>query len=110
MKKIKQFIFYGVNNSNNNPKSINDWTSNLFKKYGAVSHLGIQGAPGVLFCLNGSSDSDAISIGGTGVYELDLEGIGYISSLRFLENELINNYPNDSVGKRLIVDIVYEGA
>ena len=109
MKKIKQFIFYGDKNSNSHPSSINDWTGNLLKKYGAVSHLGIQGDPGVLFCLNGASDNNAISIGGTGVYEINLDGVGYISSLRFLEKPLKDCYPEDNFTRRLIVDIVYEG-
>lgn len=111
MKKIKQFVFYGPGHSKNIPANDEDWKYNLFKNYGLVSHLGIQGASGVLFCLNHSSNEDAISIGGTGVYEIDLTGVGHISGLRFLWDNLIIYYPKNSSDntKKLIVDIVYEG-
>lgn len=109
MKSIKQFIFYGKDDNRNFPKDFDDWKYDLFKKYGAVSHLGIQGEPGVLFCLNGAPDDEAISIGGTGVYEIDLNGVGYISHLRFLEDNLQNHYPTNLTSpRRLIVDIVHE--
>lgn len=112
MKRIKQFVFYGLNDTRNSPKDMDDWKYDLLKKCGPVSHLGIQGSPGVLFCLNGSTNDDAISIGTTGVYEIDLTGVGYISNLRFIEDTLIENYPNDVLTsqRRLIVDVVYEGA
>lgn len=110
MKRIKQFVFYGENDSRNIPNNT-DWKYNLFKDYGLVSHLGIQGAPDTLFCLNHSGDKDAISIGGTGVYELNLEGVGYISGLRFVWDKLTENYPATKIDdkSKLIVDIVYEG-
>lgn len=113
MKQIKQFVYYGLNNSNNTPQGSefdNPWIYNLFSKYRQISHLGIQGAPGVQFCLNGSKDEDAITIGNTGVYEIDLGGVGYISSLRFLESKLNEFYPEkSSEERRLIVDFIYEG-
>lgn len=119
MKKIKQFIFCGPGHKNNSPKDvdpnnknyINPWKSNLFVNYDSVSHLGIQGVPNTLFCLNESGDENAISIGGTGIYEINLEGIGYISSIRFLWDKLIKNYPETDLNdpRKLIVDIVYEG-
>jgi hypothetical protein len=41
--------------------------------------LGIQGPDGLKFYLN--SSSSPIAIGETGIYELDLEGIGRISAI-----------------------------
>ena len=112
MKKIKQLIYYGPNTDLNYPVITgrnNPWTSNLFTQHKQISHLGIQGEPGVKFCLNGSENFDAITIGATGVYELDLGEIGYITELRFLDTSLNYYYPTIDYGKRLIVDFVYEG-
>lgn len=113
MKKLKQFVYYGPGYVNNNPidtEKVNPWTTNLFSRRAQVSHLGIQGEPGLRFCLNGSKESDAITISNTGVYEIDLNGIGCITELRFLN--LDRYYPRDSINeeKKLIVDFVYEGA
>ena len=108
MKKIKQFVFYGDGNNNNEPKSINAWTGNLLAGYSLVSHLGIQGAPGTGFYLN--NGGDLITIGSTGVYELDLTGIGHLTSLYFNKSILVEKYNNHiNPNHRLIVDIVYEG-
>lgn len=112
MKKIKQFIYCGPKNDYNYPQDSdtdNPWTQNLFTKHRQISHLGIQGEPGVKFCLNGSEDFDAISIGATGIYEINLGGIGYITELRFLPESLERYYKTAQNGKRLIVDFVYEG-
>ena len=118
MKKIKQFVFCGPGHANNYPKDVNPdiknytnpWTTNLFANYGLVSHLGIQGAPDTSFCLNDSVSDHAITIGSTGIYEIDLEGVGYITSLRFIQDKLLANYPETDLDnpRKLIVDIVYE--
>ena len=105
MKKIAQFVFYGEDNNSNFPEDFDLWKYNLLSNYGSVSHLGIQGEPGTIFYLNNSSKNE-ISIGATGVYELDLEGLGYITALNFDSNILKTKYINN--GNRLIVDIVYE--
>lgn len=108
MKKMAQFVFYGENNENNFPQNLNRWLDNLFADYGYVSHLGIQGQPNIIFYLN--RDGGPITIGGTGIYELNLEGLGYISSLRFDRQKLLEVYNNHvNPQHRLIVDIVYEG-
>ena len=82
---------------------------NILAKYGSVSHLGIQGEPGLIFYLN--QGDNPITIGETGIYELNLEGIGRIHSLRFNEAMLTDIYKKEkNPFHRLIVDIVYEGA
>lgn len=111
MKRMMQFRYHGPGNSNNYPSGSlaeRDWANNLFYNYGAVSHLGIQGEPGVVFYLNGGNDP--ITIGNTGIYEIDLEGVGRITSLRFDSKVLNETYNNSaSINHRLIVDIVYDG-
>ena len=111
MKKIKQFIYYGSGSSFNHPQDseINPWVINLFTSYKQITHLGIQGEPGVKFCLNNSTNENAISLGATGIYEINLEGMGYITSLRFLPESLEEYYKTEDTGHRLIVDFVYEG-
>jgi hypothetical protein len=48
--------------------------------------LGIQAMPGTLFYLNNSKH--AISVGTTGIYELNLEGLGQIFSIQFNRDSL----------------------
>jgi hypothetical protein len=47
-----------------------------------VTQLGIQASPGTIFTLNNGTD---IQIGKTGIYELDLEGLTYLTNLVFTE-------------------------
>ena len=112
MKHMMQFRFYGKDSEKNYPltASFDDWRFNLFSKYSNnISHLGIQGEPGLIFYLNGGQS--AITIGDTGIYELDLEGIGRISSLRFDGEQLTALYPTPATSSthRILVDIVYDG-
>ena len=71
---------------------------NVLKDYAPVIKIGIQAPKDTVFQLNEGSD---IEMGKYGIYELDLEGLGYIDSLVFKgENK-------DDI---IIVDIVYEGS
>lgn len=108
MKYLKQFVFYGEDNNKNFPNNLTAWTHNLLSAYAQVSHLGIQGIPGTTFYLN--QNGDPITIGITGVYEIDLQGVGFINKLSFDRSILLRNYNNNpNPDHRLIVDIVYEG-
>lgn len=117
IKKIAQFRYYGENDARNYPNSeiiLNfDLSTRLTKgtllrDYGLVSHIGIQGIPGTLFYLNGTEHP--IRIGDTGIYELDLEGRGQISSIQMPASslDLYGKGNNDDIN--LYIDIVYEGA
>lgn len=91
------------------PTDLDAWKYNLLREYGPVSHLGIQGEPGVIFYLNNSEDP--IAIGSTGIYELNLEGIGHLTALKFDMDVLKDKYDSKkSLVNRIIVDIIYEGA
>jgi hypothetical protein len=72
----------------------------------SITQLGIQTLPGTKFYLN--NEKKPIIIGATGIYELDLNGQGYIYSIRFDKNTLETYYTEDSA-TRLLIDIVYEG-
>lgn len=113
MKKIKQFVFYGKHvretlKEQCLPEDLNFWKYNLLDECGPISHLGIQGQPGVTFYLN--NGVDPITIGATGIYEMNLEGIGHIFALRFDMDILSQKYDTAlSKKERLLVDVVYEG-
>lgn len=112
MKRIAQFRFHYTGSSANYPYGLTaeDWSGNLLQNCGLVSHLGIQGEPGVVFYLN--DGDNPIVLGSTGIYELNLEGIGRIASLRFDKDSLEQYYTkevNDDA-HRLLVDIIYDGA
>ena len=70
---------------------------NVLKDYAPVIKIGIQAPEDTAFQLNNGSD---IKMGKYGVYELDLEGLGYIESLVF----------KGEIKDDIIVDIVYEGS
>lgn len=106
MKKIMQFRFVENEHSLNSPLTLtrDDLTSgSLLYKYGPVSQLGIQAPTGFKFYLN--DGVSPIRIGETGIYELDLEGIGRIYKLKITSDEL----EKLSAGNYLVIDIVYEG-
>lgn len=65
---------------------------------------------GVVFYLN--DGDNPIVLGNTGIYEINLEGIGRISSLRF-DEEKLKEYYNEKLANaehRVLVDIIYDGA
>ena len=108
-KHIMQFRYYNDEQGNNNqPEDLNAESLNkgtIFAKYLPFTQLGIQALPGTRFFLNDNIEGPVI-IGSTGIYELELEGISKINSLRFDPKslELIANNPNAF----LIVDVIYE--
>jgi hypothetical protein len=114
MKKIMQFRFEGFGANTKNYPAFSDYPAmltngNIFRNYGIVSQLGIQGPIGLRFSLNGSKHP--ITIGETGIYELDLENVGRITSIQFNQDDISTFYPKDKESKaeRLLIDIVYEG-
>lgn len=111
MKQIKQFRYYGQESKNNYPTLSNFYGTltkgNLFASHGGITHLGIQGLPGTKFYLNNSTFP--IEIGFTGIYELDLEGVGNIFAIKF-DGTTLDKYDNPANSNaRLLIDIVFEG-
>ena len=111
-KHIMQFRYYGDGQSNNQPISQEDpnlrdslQKGTVFAKYLPFTQLGIQSLPGTRFYLNDNIEGPVI-LGSTGIYELELEGISKISSLKFDSRslDLINKNPNGY----LIIDVIYE--
>ena len=90
-KQVKQFRYYGDNDARNYPGT-GDVSKNpmrratlksgsVFSEYMPIVQLGIQSYPGIKFYVNNSSNP--IIIGQTGIYELNVEGLSEITSLRF---------------------------
>ena len=110
-KVIKQYRYYGENNSKNQPlneislKTLESGSVFFSEEgLGSITQLGIQSLPGTMFYLNNAKNPTII--GGTGIYELDLEGISYITSIKFDKASM--NLINQNTNAYLIVDILYE--
>ena len=110
---IKQFRYYGKNSTLNTNLDIANKLNKeslanggFINNYTPVVKLGIQTIPGVRFYLNGSDE--AIIIGNSGLFELDLEDRIQITGLRFSPKsiDLIDSLA--TANGRLIIDIVYE--
>lgn len=116
-KYIRQLRYYGEDDSRNYPQndpiygniSLNQLiNAQFFAKYMPISQIGIQTMPGVKFYINDDiKATNGIIIGYTGTYELNLEGIAEINSLRFDQSSIdnIKNIPD----AYLIIDMVCEG-
>lgn len=107
-KHIMQFRYYKDSHINNQPVELNADAlvyGTVFEKYLPFTQLGIQALPGTRFYLNDNIEGPVI-IGSTGIYELELEGISKISSLKFDSKslKLIADNPNAF----LIIDVIYE--
>lgn len=80
-------------------------TGNVFANY-PIIQLGIQGPPNTKFYINGSENP--IILGKTGIYELDLQGLGTISSINF-DRESLEAIDYAQNFKSIMIDIAYEG-
>lgn len=93
---IKQYVF----SSKNIPPSGNILESDK------VIRLGIQTMPGVKFLINSDDKESAkIQIGRTGIYQIDLSSLGYITSL-IIDSDSINTVKENYC----YIDIIYEKA
>lgn len=109
MKQIKQFKYYNSLSSKNYPALSNYYgtlcNGNLFAAHSGISHIGIQAIPGTKFYLNDSIYP--ITVGFTGIYELELAGLSRIYSIRFDKNSLAEYENNEN--NCILIDIMYEG-
>lgn len=114
-KQVKQFRYYKDNDPKNYPQNLskndlsgisyrNLLSGSLFMQYTPIIQLGIQTYPGVKFYLN--NGETPVVVGYTGIYELNVEGVADISSLKFDATSLNQISKND--GAYLIIDIIYE--
>lgn len=107
MTQIRQFRFYGDESKKNYPTNLtqNELSlGNIFRTLGSVTHLGIQAKPGTIFYLNGGSHP--LTIGSTGIYELNLSGLTVLTSITF-DAKSLKDFSDSNNG--LIIDVVYNG-
>lgn len=105
-KKIGQVRFYKEKDPRNQPRNItmtNLASGSIFSENYPILQLGIQTLPGVKFHLN--YGVYPITVGATGIYDLNLDGITEITHLSFDPSSIsmINNNPDSS----LIIDFIY---
>lgn len=107
-KQVRQVRFYGATQLNKNyPSGVSHATlasGSAFQYYMPAIQLGIQALPGTKFYLNNSNNP--IIIGYTGIYELDLNGLSEITSLKIDAQSL--NMISKNANAYLIVDLIYE--
>lgn len=110
MVKVIQYRYYGDRNSKNYlPSTITKkedlGSQNLFQDLkGEVIKLGIQAPPETRFYLNcESSSGHVLTVGYTGIYELDVEGLTTLTYLLFDPNSI-----EVAAGNGLIIDIIYK--
>jgi hypothetical protein len=77
----------------------------IFSDYMPAVQIGIQTIPGVKFNLNNSYSP--ITIGLTGIYELNVDNFTEITSIQF-EKESLDMIDNEEE-TYLFIDIIYEG-
>lgn len=107
-KIVKQFRFYGQESSSNTSEASGFVTGRVFFRdsniNGSIIQLGVQTLPGTKFYINDSAD--AIVVGSTGIYELDIQGLSDITSLNFDSGSM--KVISETNGAYLIVDAIYE--
>lgn len=105
-KQIYQYRYYPKLDTRNQPEDLNEINlvnGTIFADKMPIIQLGIQTLPGVQFYLNGSTNP--ITIGTTGIYELDMSTEAIITSLRF-DYESIQLIKGSQTAY-LIIDIVW---
>lgn len=120
-KFIRQIRYYGPGDNRNQPQGLtqSELTSgSIFNTTPTILQLGVQSFPGMKFFVNGADGP--VIIGSTGIYELNVDGISQINSIRFDTTEISRignpkvNDNNQNVAKRqtnglyLIIDYIYE--
>lgn len=79
-------------------------TGAAFADYMPTTHLAIQAPSGTVFYLNDNTND--IMVGPNGVFEIDVEGLTEITSLRFNNASMTKIDANPAT--YIIVDLVYE--
>lgn len=115
-RRIQQFRYYGDGSAKNYPEGLSYTdlrTGRIFTNYLPFAQLGIQAAPGTKFYLN--KGENPLTIGYTGLYEIEYEEIIKIYSLSFdagslEEIDTANKELEDNRTYGIVIDVVYEGA
>lgn len=102
-KKVSQVRYFGPNakNGQNNVDATALVNGSAFSY--PIVQLGVQALPGTRLLINNSETP--LTIGATGIYELDIDGLATITSLMFAANSIPTASNPDAY---IIVDYVYD--
>lgn len=106
-KTIKQYRYYGKDNSKNYPSGITAVDleqGSIFEEIYPIYQLGIQAYPGAKIRLN--RNVEEVIVGLTGIYELDVEGRTEIDRLQ-IDPDTINKIDNIN-NAYIIIDVIYD--
>lgn len=110
-RELKQYRYYGGKATGRNyPAEISALrlqTGSIFfadTSLGVITQLGIQTMPGIKFYLN--SNVDPVTVGQSGIFDLDVENISQITALQF-DPESIKKL-DSSPNSYLLIDAIYE--
>lgn len=105
-KKVGQVRYFNSGAKQNQPANLNgtDMRNGTPFKNKKIVQLGIQGLPGMQVTLN--YGETPITIGSTGIYELNVEGLTAIEDIRFSTHSISMIEQNPSA--YIIVDYIYE--
>lgn len=108
-KTVGQVRYYGEGNASNYAAGTSTKVNSTSLQYGtALSYaypivkLGVQTLPGTQMYINGSANP--VVVGQTGIYELDVDGLSYITTLSFSATSLSNINANETA--YLIIDYI----
>lgn len=107
-KQVNQIRYYGDNNAKNYPANLSLQTlqsGSAFHNTLPIVQLGIQTLPGMKIYIN--NHTNPVVVGQTGIYELNVDGISYITDLRF-DYTTLNIINNNKSNTYLIIDYLYE--
>ena len=107
-KYINQVRYYGDGNTKNSASNVSLTTlqsGSVFHGTLPIVQLGVQTLPGMKIYIN--HHTNPVIVGQTGVYELNVDGISYITDLCF-DGSTLNVINKNQSNAYLIVDYLYE--
>ena len=107
-KYVNQVRYYGDGNAKNSNSTLSITSlqsGSVFHNTLPIVQLGIQTLPGMKVFIN--NHTNPIVVGQTGIYELNVDGISYITDLRF-DGSTLGVINKNQANAYLIIDYIYE--
>ena len=108
-KYVNQIRYYGDGNSKNSARNVTLQTlqsGSIFHNTFPIVQLGVQTLPGMKIYIN--NHTNPVIVGQTGIYELNVDGMSYITDLRF-DGSTLKIIDDSKSNAYLIIDYLYEG-
>ena len=107
-KYVNQIRYYGDGSSKNSARNVTLQTlqsGSVFHNTFPIVQLGVQTLPGMKIYIN--NHTNPVIVGQTGIYELNVDGMSYITDLRF-DGSTLKIINDNQKNTYLIVDYLYE--